>query len=107
MHPPFLRAGDTIAIVTTARHVDEKIILPSIKVFESWGLNVVLSQNIYDKKDALAGDDMTRASALQKLLDDDSIRAIIGARGGYGTVRIIDSLDFSHFSKKSEMDMWI
>lgn len=104
MHPPFLRAGDTIAIVTTARHVDEKIILPSIKVFESWGLNVVLSQNIYDKKDALAGDDMTRASALQKLLDDDSIRAIIGARGGYGTVRIIDSLDFSHFSKNPK---WI
>ncbi len=104
MHPPFLKAGDTIAIAATARHIDEKIILPVVKTFESWGLNVVLSERIYFKKDALAGDDQIRAMALQKLLNNDSIKAIIGARGGYGTLRMIDILDFSHFSKNPK---WI
>ena len=104
MQAPFLKAGDTIAIVATARHVDEKIILPAVKTFESWGLKVVLSASIYEKKDALAGNDQTRSKAFQNLLDDDSIKAIIGARGGYGTVRMIDSLDFSHFSKNPK---WI
>jgi muramoyltetrapeptide carboxypeptidase len=99
MHAPYLNAGDTIAIVATARHVDENIILPAIKTFESWGLKVLLSDSIYEKESALAGNDQTRSMAFQKLLDDESIKAIIGARGGYGTVRIIDLLDFSHFSK--------
>lgn len=104
MHAPFLKEGDTIAIAATARHVDEKIILTSVRIFESWGLKVVLSESIYEKKDALAGSDSIRAIALQKLLDDDSIKAIVGARGGYGTVRIIDLLDFRLFSSNPK---WI
>ena len=99
MHAPYLKVGDTIAIVATARHVDQNIILPAVKIFESWGLKVVLSDSIYERKDALAGSDQIRVMAFQKLLDDESIKAIIGARGGYGTVRMIDLLDFSHFSK--------
>ena len=99
MHAPYLKVGDTIAIVATARHVDQNIILPAVKIFESWGLKVVLSDSIYERKDALAGSDQIRSMAFQKLLDDESIKAIIGARGGYGTVRMIDLLDFSHFSK--------
>jgi len=99
MHAPYLKVGDTIAIVATARHVDQNIILPAVKIFESWGLKVVLSDSIYERKDALAGSDQIRSMAFQKLLGDESIKAIIGARGGYGTVRMIDLLDFSHFSK--------
>jgi muramoyltetrapeptide carboxypeptidase len=99
MHAPYLKVGDTIAIVATARHVDQNIILPAVKIFESWGLKVVLSDSIYERKDALAGSDQIRSMAFQKLLDDESIKAIVGARGGYGTVRMIDLLDFSHFSK--------
>jgi muramoyltetrapeptide carboxypeptidase len=99
MHAPYLKVGDTIAIVASARHVDQNIILPAVKIFESWGLKVVLSDSIYERKDALAGSDQIRSMAFQKLLDDESIKAIIGARGGYGTVRMIDLLDFSHFSK--------
>ncbi len=99
MVPPYLKAGDTIAIVATARHVDETIILPAIKTFETWGLKVVLSDSIYEKHDALAGSDVNRAKSFQKFLDDDSIKAIIGARGGYGTIRMIDILDFANFNK--------
>ena len=104
MQAPYLKAGDTIAIAATARHVDEKIILPAVRTFESWGLKVVLSDSIYDHENALAGSDEIRAKAFQKLLDDDSVKAIIGARGGYGTVRMIDLLDLNHFSKNPK---WI
>ena len=71
MHAPYLKVGDTIAIVATARHVDEKIILPAVRTFESWGLKVVLSDRIYEKDNALAGNDETRAQAFQNLLDDE------------------------------------
>jgi muramoyltetrapeptide carboxypeptidase len=104
MKAPYLIAGDTIAIAATARHIDEKIIIPAVRTFESWGLKVVLSDFIYDYENALAGNDEIRANAFQKLLDDETIKAIIGARGGYGTVRMIDLLDFTHFSKNPK---WI
>jgi muramoyltetrapeptide carboxypeptidase len=104
MQAPYLKSGDSIAIAATARHVDEKIIIPAVRTFESWGLKVVLSDCIYDQENALAGSDEIRAKAFQKLLDDDSIKAIIGARGGYGTVKMIDLLDFGTFIKKPK---WI
>jgi muramoyltetrapeptide carboxypeptidase len=104
MQAPYLKAGDTIAIAATARHVDEKIILPAIRTFESWGLKVVLSESIYNIENALAGSDEVRAKAFQKLLNDDSIKAIVGARGGYGTARMVDALNFDHFSKNPK---WI
>lgn len=96
--PPFLRKGDTIAIASTARKVSPEELAPAVKIFESWGLTVKLSSHIYDTNHQFAGTDEQRAEAFQQLIDDEEVKAIVCARGGYGTVRMIDLLDFTRLS---------
>ncbi len=69
----------------------------AIALLQSWGLEVVLGETVNASYHQFAGNDNFRARDMQRFLDDDSIKAIIAARGGYGTIRIIDELDFSHF----------
>jgi len=99
IQPPYLKKGDKIAIIAPARSVTFEEIHPSIRLFQKWGLEVVLGINIFSKENQYAGSDDKRLADLQQMLDDPSIRAIICARGGYGTVRIIDQVDFSGFCK--------
>lgn len=68
----------------------------AIALLQSWGLVVVLGETVNASYHQFAGDDEIRARDLQKLIDDDSIQAIIAARGGYGTIRIIDKVSFAH-----------
>jgi len=70
----------------------------AITLLRSWGLEVVLGETIEASYHQFAGDDELRARDLQRFIDDDSIKAIIAARGGYGTIRIIDKVDFSRFT---------
>jgi muramoyltetrapeptide carboxypeptidase len=102
--PPYLQPGDTIAITAPARRISSDEIQKARIVFESWGLTVKLAPNLFSIQNQLAGTDDQRASDFQELLDDDDIKAIMCARGGYGTVRLIDKLDFSHFMLKPK---WI
>lgn len=102
--PPFLKPGDNIGIVATARKISEEELKPAFNKFSKWGLSVVTGKNIYATSDQYAGSDKQRASDLQDMLDDDAIKAVIIARGGYGSVRIIDNIDFSKFIKNPK---WI
>ena len=95
--PPFLKAGDTVALVCTARKYFPEDAKPAIDLLESWGLNVKLGATIGLDNFQLGGTDIERATDFQAQLDDENVKAIWCARGGYGTVRIIDSLDFSKF----------
>lgn len=97
--PPYLQKGDTIAIVATARKISLEELQPAIDIVNAWGLKVVLSKNIFCIDNQFAGTDEERAADMQWALDDASVKAVICARGGYGTVRIIDKLDFSNFIK--------
>ena len=97
--PPFLKAGDTVALVCTARKFFPKDAKPAIDLFESWGLNVKLGNTIGLDNCQLGGTDNERAADFQAQLDDENVKAIWCARGGYGTVRIIDALDFTKFKK--------
>ncbi len=71
----------------------------AISLLQSWGLEVVLGETVEASYHQFAGDDELRARDMQKFIDDDSIKAIIAARGGYGTIRMIDKVDFSRFAK--------
>jgi len=102
--PEFLQKGDTVAIVATARKIDATVLQPAVKLLESWGLHVVLGKTIGKEDHQLAGPDWQRATDLQEMMDNPKIKAIWAAKGGYGTVRIIDRLDFSNFRKKPK---WI
>jgi muramoyltetrapeptide carboxypeptidase len=97
--PPFLKSGDAIGIVATARKVSLEEINPAISILEEWGLIPVIGKTIGLMENQFAGNDLERMEDLQRMLDDDNIKAIILARGGYGTVRIIDQLDFTDFIK--------
>lgn len=97
--PPFLKTGDTVALVCTARKFFPEDAKPAIDLLESWGLNVKLGTTIGLDNFQLGGTDSERAADFQAQLDDENVKAIWCARGGYGTVRIIDSLDFTNFKQ--------
>jgi muramoyltetrapeptide carboxypeptidase len=97
--PPFLKAGDTVALVCTARKFFPEDAKPAIDLLESWGLKVKLGATIGLNNCQLGGTDNERAADFQAQLYDENVKAIWCARGGYGTVRIIDALDFTKFKK--------
>jgi len=102
--PQHLKKGDTVAIVATARKIDASTVQPAIKLLESWGLNVLLGKTIGLEQNQLAGADWQRASDFQEMLDNPEVKAIWAAKGGYGTAKIIDRIDFSNFKKNPK---WI
>lgn len=96
--PPYLKKGDKIAIVCPAKKLP-KSIDKGIEILQSWGLEVVLGKTITASHHQFSGTDELRTQDLQQFLDDPSIKAIIAGRGGYGTIRIIDHLDFTAFNE--------
>ncbi|MGB0895817.1 MAG: S66 peptidase family protein [Flavobacteriaceae bacterium] len=98
--PQALQRGDLVAIVTTARKIDKDAVQLAIELLESWGLNVVLGRTIGLEDNQYGGTDSDRAIDFQQAMDDPVVKAIWCARGGYGTVRIIDALDFTEFVKQ-------
>jgi len=97
IRPACLKKGDKIAIVSPARSISFKEVHQAIRMFIRYDLEVVLGSYVFGKYNQFAGTDDQRCRDFQQMLDDDQIRAIICSRGGYGTVRIIDQLDFSRF----------
>jgi len=96
--PPYLKKGDKIAVTCPAKKLPGPM-TDAVKLLQSWGLDVVLGETIEAAYHQFAGDDDLRARDLQRFIDDDSIKAIIAARGGYGTIRMIDKVDFSRFAQ--------
>lgn len=98
-----LKKGDKIGIISTARKINSKELKYAIETLEKWGLKVVLGRNIYASNNQYAGNDNQRIEDLQHMLNHTEIKAILCARGGYGTVRIIDHLDFSIFKSNPKL----
>jgi muramoyltetrapeptide carboxypeptidase len=97
--PPYLQKGDTIALLATARKNIDDNLKPTIDLLHSWGLEAVIGSTIGLDVNQLAGTDEQRAADFQKQLDNPNIKAIWCVRGGYGTVRMVDLLDFTKFKK--------
>jgi muramoyltetrapeptide carboxypeptidase len=97
--PPYLKPGDKIGICATARKVFRINMEEAAKIPESWGMEVVFGKNLFGDLHQFSGTDEERAEDLQTFLDDPEIKAVFCARGGYGTMRIIDLLDFTEFKK--------
>lgn len=95
--PKSLQPNDKIAIISTARSIDIEKLNYAISVFNSWGLEVLESPNLRAVHHQFCGTDQQRTDDLQWALDNNEIKAIICFRGGYGTVRILDNIDYSNF----------
>jgi muramoyltetrapeptide carboxypeptidase len=97
--PPYLESGSLLGITSPAGHISLEGIQPAIDRIREWGFQVKLGSTIGKRDHTFGGTDEERIADMQQMLDDDSIAAIMCARGGYGLVRIIDQLDFSKFKK--------
>jgi muramoyltetrapeptide carboxypeptidase len=92
--PPYLQHGDTIGIACPARFIDQEMITTATRIINAWGCNVKLCSNILAQHHQFAGTDAERAAGINELLADDSVKAIIAGRGGYGCVRIVDAINW-------------
>lgn len=92
MRPPFLQKGDTIGISATARFITEEDWKVAGALFEAWGLNVKFAKNVFSSHFQLAGSIEDRTESFLSLYNDPEVKAVIIARGGYGTVHTIDAI---------------
>nr|WP_241492493.1 LD-carboxypeptidase [Lacinutrix himadriensis] len=101
IQPDYLKAGDTVAIVAPSGILKNRNgeVAQATALLKSWSLNVVVGDHVFSKDNHFAGTDAQRCEDFQKALDDPTISAIWSARGGYGTVRILDKLDYTTFKK--------
>ena len=102
--PSYLKHGDTIGIVCPAGFMAYEKAETAIITFDQWGYEVRAGSTLGSQLNYFSGSDEQRLNDLQQMMDDDSIKAIFCARGGYGTGRIIDDLSFKKFKKNPK---WI
>ncbi len=102
IQPPYLKAGDTVAIVAPSGILKNRNdeVAQAVALLKSWGLNAIVGKHVFSKADHFAGTDDERCEDFQRALDDPKISAIWCARGGYGTVRILDKLDYTKYKKQ-------
>jgi len=104
--PPYLQKGDTIAIVAPAGKLTTRkdVIDKAKELAESWGLHVVYGKHLFDTSGHFSATDKNRTSDFQKAMNNPNIKAIWAGRGGYGTARILDKLDYTKFK---ESPKWV
>lgn len=105
IQPAALQKNDTVGIVAPGRKLDGNTVQAAIRMIEGWGYRVKTGKNLLSNAHPyFSGSDAERLDDFQNMLDDASLKAIICARGGYGTTRILDQLDFSFFKENPK---WI
>ena len=92
-----LKKGDAVAVISTARKVSLSELDFAITKIKSWGLNVCFGKNLFKKQHQFAGTTQERADDLQWALDDNNIKAVFFARGGYGSIHLVDYVDWQAF----------
>lgn len=97
--PKYLQPGDTVGIIAPAGKISEKEIAPFYELLDSWGLRYVTGKHLFGAFHQYSGTDEERARDLQEMIENPGVRAVICARGGYGTVRTIKHTDFTNFEK--------
>jgi muramoyltetrapeptide carboxypeptidase len=92
MQPAFLQQGDTIGIIATARFITSEQWQYAKGVIESWGLKIKLAENVFKPSFQLAGNVEERTQSFLSLWNDNEVKALLVARGGYGTIHTIDEI---------------
>jgi len=102
--PPYLQPGDCIGIVCPSGYMPYEKAQTCINTLQQWGFTVKVGKTLGNQFNYFAGTDEERLTDLQQMLDDDSVKAILCGRGGYGLSRIIDAIDFTRFAQRPK---WI
>src|SRR4051795_13143438 len=102
--PPYLKKDDTIGIVCPSGYMPLEKAQTCIETLQQWGFKVEVGKTLGNQFNYFSGTDEERLHDLQSMLDDDNIKALLCARGGYGLSRIIDALNFEKFVRNPK---WI
>ena len=92
-----MRMRMRIGIVAPARKVFPEEMKFAVEWLHSMGMEAVFDERLFASDHIFAGSDAFRAAVIQEYMDRPDIDALWLARGGYGSIRIIDQLDFSRF----------
>lgn len=98
--PPFLRAGDKVALVSPAGCIEPACLERGVRQLTAWGLRTQVGEHVLDRCGLFAGRREDRLRDLQQALDDPAVKAVIATRGGYGTAALLDDLDFTAFARQ-------
>ena len=93
--PKRINIGDKVGLLSTARKISLFELNPAIEVLDSWGVKVVFGEFLFEEENQFSGTVEQRSTDLQNMIENDEIKAIFFVRGGYGTVQIIDKVNFS------------
>lgn len=103
--PPYLQKGDTIGLVCPAGYMTLDKVQTCIATLQEWGYKVKVGKTVGGNSQTyFSGTDEERLNDFQLMLDDDEIKTVLCARGGYGMGRIIDKIDFKKFKRQPK---WI
>ncbi len=94
LKPQPLKSGDTIAIVGVSKKIAVEELMPAVELLNSWGLEVLLAENLKKNYHIYSGTDDERLNGFQEMINHPKVKAILCSRGGYGATRIIDQVDF-------------
>ena len=95
--PPYLKPGDTIAITCPAGPADIEDLQPCLNALQNWGYKVRFGNTVGKKWQRFGGTDDERAADMQRLINDKTVDAIMFGRGGYGIMRMMDSINWDSF----------
>jgi len=100
---PRLQPNQTVGIIAPASPVNQSEISEGLKLLESFPLKIKQGEHIFDRQDYLAGSDNDRVSDLHQMFSDPDIQAIFCARGGYGSARFLNKIDFDLIRKNPKI----
>lgn len=101
--PSRLKPGDTVGIAAPASPFDNDLFYRGTEIIKSMGLRTLVPEDIFRKKGYLAGSDARRARVLNRLFADPEVKALMCARGGFGSMRILPLLDFKLIRKNPKI----
>src|SRR3954467_11389195 len=102
--PDYLQKGDMIGVICPSGYMPLENMETCLQTLEGWGFTIKRGSTLGAQFSYFSGTDEERLNDLQRMLDDEDVKAVLCARGGYGLSRIIDEIDFTQFLQKPK---WI
>ncbi len=96
-YPPHLTPGDKVVIISPAGRIDRQVVEHGAMLLRQRGYKVEIGRHAFGEDGVFSGSDVERAADMQQALDDPSVKAVFFSRGGYGSVRTHERLDWTSF----------
>tara|TARA_B100000508_G_scaffold141096_1_gene146843 strand:+ start:69571 stop:70467 length:897 start_codon:yes stop_codon:yes gene_type:complete len=100
MELPQLKKGDVVRIVAPAKAIEETYVENAKRVLEHEGFQVQIGKHCLGREGYFSGSIAERTSDLQDAINDDEVKAILCARGGYGSIQIVDRINWAGFMER-------